>query len=396
MNNKKILTSIAVTLGLMVAIPLENETVHAETQSEIEANRAEVQAELKEKKQDLQNIQTKLIELTEEVERFDKAIKANEEMITETADEIIMQEKEVEVLEDMVVELEEDIDKRLDILKERASSLQKNGGAISYLQVIFGSKSFSDFIDRISLVSKIAAADNSLIEQYEDDKNELEEQQSAIKEKLNSLISMQEELKLMQAQIIEQKEANDAKKVELEDKKAKSQAIVNELQLEDSELAQMLADSRVQADSNKEQKIETYSSNTSVSASGDAQSIISVGYKYIGNSVYRFGAGRSARDIANGWFDCSAYVSWAFSQNGVNIPASTTGLSRVGQKVSVSEMKPGDLVFFNTYKTNGHVGIYVGGNQFIGAQSSTGVAIANMGSGYWANRFTGHVRRVIN
>jgi cell wall-associated NlpC family hydrolase len=57
-------------------------------------------------------------------------------------------------------------------------------------------------------------------------------------------------------------------------------------------------------------------------------------------------------------------------------------------------MKPGDLVFFDTYKKDGHVGIYVGGGQFIGAQSSTGVAIANMSSGYWADHFSGHVVRI--
>ncbi|MYL59432.1 peptidase, partial [Virgibacillus halodenitrificans] len=70
------------------------------------------------------------------------------------------------------------------------------------------------------------------------------------------------------------------------------------------------------------------------------------------------------------------------------------GLSGVGSKVSYSNAQPGDLVFFNTYKTNGHVGIYLGGGRFIGSQSSTGVAVANMNSGYWNQKFSGHVRRV--
>ena len=55
----------------MIAIPLENETVHAETQSEIEANRAEVKAQLDEKRQDLQDAQTELIVLNEDIERLD-------------------------------------------------------------------------------------------------------------------------------------------------------------------------------------------------------------------------------------------------------------------------------------------------------------------------------------
>jgi len=46
-------------------------------------------------------------------------------------------------------------------------------------------------------------------------------------------------------------------------------------------------------------------------------------------------------------------------------------------------MKTGDLVFFDTYKKDGHVGIYVGDGKFIGTQTSTGVAIADMSKGYW-------------
>lgn len=56
--------------------------------------------------------------------------------------------------------------------------------------------------------------------------------------------------------------------------------------------------------------------------------------------------------------------------------------------------QPGDLVFFDTYKSNGHVGIYLGDGKFLGAQSSTGVAVADMNSGYWKEKFNGNIRRV--
>lgn len=57
-------------------------------------------------------------------------------------------------------------------------------------------------------------------------------------------------------------------------------------------------------------------------------------------------------------------------------------------------MQVGDMVFFDTYKKDGHVGIYVGNGKFIGAQSSTGVATVDMTKGYWKDKFSGHVRRV--
>ena len=130
--------------------------------------------------------------------------------------------------------------------------------------------------------------------------------------------------------------------------------------------------------------------------SGSISTLINAGNKYIGNSVYVFGGGRSSSDIAAGRFDCSGFVAWAFSQVGVSVGASTDSLKNTGTRVSTSEMRPGDLVFFNTYKTDGHVGIYLGGGKFIGSQSSTGVAVANMSSGYWANTFNGRVMRVMN
>lgn len=66
----------------------------------------------------------------------------------------------------------------------------------------------------------------------------------------------------------------------------------------------------------------------------------------------------------------------------------------MGRRIQLSEIKPGDIVFFDTYKVDGHVGIYVGNGKFIGAQSSTGVAIADMSSGYFKSKFKGHVRRI--
>ncbi len=95
-------------------------------------------------------------------------------------------------------------------------------------------------------------------------------------------------------------------------------------------------------------------------------------------------------------FDCSGFVNWAFAQADVSVGSSTSVLQNQGERVSVSDMKPGDLVFFDTYKKNGHVGIYVGDNKFIGSQNSTGLAVADMSRGYWKSKFNNHVRRVIN
>lgn len=94
-------------------------------------------------------------------------------------------------------------------------------------------------------------------------------------------------------------------------------------------------------------------------------------------------------------FDCSGFVSWAFAQAGYSIPSYTGALVGTGKAVDSGDKQPGDLVFFNTNGTNGHVGIYLGNNKFIGSQSSTGVAVADMSPGsYWGGKFSGTVRRV--
>lgn len=111
-----------------------------------------------------------------------------------------------------------------------------------------------------------------------------------------------------------------------------------------------------------------------------------------------FGGRRNQSDIARGRFDCSSFVHWAFKQVGVDLgllgSTSTETLKHLGKPVNPSEMKPGDVVFFDTYKIDGHLGIYVGDGKFIGAQSSTGVAIADMSQGYWKRKFNGRVKRI--
>lgn len=127
--------------------------------------------------------------------------------------------------------------------------------------------------------------------------------------------------------------------------------------------------------------------------------VVDVGRKWIGNSKYKFGGGRNQSDIESGLFDCSSFVHWAFSQVGINLgplgSTTTDTLKHLGQPVPISDIQPGDLVFFDTYKIDGHVGIYVGNGKFIGAQSSTGVAIADMSQGHWKQVFNGRVKRIL-
>ena len=399
---KKILASLIVSSSLLFASPLLSDSVSAETESELKQEREEVQAELAEKKAELETLQEEMVELEDEIERTNEAIELNETTITETTEAIEASKAEVKALEEDIADLEADIEKRRDILKDRMVALQKNGGTVSYIEVIFGADSFLDFIERVTMINKITESDQKLLDQISDAQAEVKAKKSDVEAKLTSLEETMEELELMQAQLEDQKAQHQDNIDTLTSQQEKSEQLVRDLELEASDIDRMIEDIRTrhtqsQASTSSPSQYTQSSSPAAptVSAgSGNTSNIISAGYKYIGNSTYKFGGGRSQYDISRGLFDCSGYVSWAFRQEGIHIPSSTSGLQSTGTKVPYSQVQPGDIVFFNTYKTNGHVGIYVGNGKFIGSQSSTGVAIADMTSGYWASKFSGHVRRV--
>jgi cell wall-associated NlpC family hydrolase len=94
-------------------------------------------------------------------------------------------------------------------------------------------------------------------------------------------------------------------------------------------------------------------------------------------------------------FDCSGFVRYVFQQAAsLTLPHSARAISQLGQSVSVDELQPGDLVFFNTLKSAfSHVGIYIGGHRFIHAPSTGGgISVVDMDDSYWVKRFNGAKR----
>lgn len=91
-------------------------------------------------------------------------------------------------------------------------------------------------------------------------------------------------------------------------------------------------------------------------------------------------------------FDCSGFTKYVFAHFNINLPRTAAEQYNVSQAVSTGEAKPGDLVAFKTGSYISHVGIYLGGDQFISATSSKGVAIASIYGSYWKERFLGFAR----
>jgi cell wall-associated NlpC family hydrolase len=94
-------------------------------------------------------------------------------------------------------------------------------------------------------------------------------------------------------------------------------------------------------------------------------------------------------------FDCSGFVQWVFAQQGVALPREVRQQYHAGQEIDSSDIQAGDLVFFETVTSGAsHVGIALGGGEFVHAPSSRGVVrVERYTTGYWADRWVG-ARRV--
>lgn len=104
---------------------------------------------------------------------------------------------------------------------------------------------------------------------------------------------------------------------------------------------------------------------------------------------YRYGG----EDPKRG-FDCSGLVWWCYQKNGSSIPRSARTQFQLGRRVKSTELRPGDLVFFDTEgPAPGHVGIIVRPPNFVHAPSSGGkVRIDSLKNVYWSKHFYGAKR----
>ena len=124
---------------------------------------------------------------------------------------------------------------------------------------------------------------------------------------------------------------------------------------------------------------------TSNATSGKGSSIVETALSHLGTR-YVYG-GASA-----GGFDCSGFTMKVFGAFGISLPHGATSQLSYGTEVSRSDLQPGDLVFFQDYGyTASHVGIYIGGDQFIHASSSyyNGhcVVITSLSETYYNNHY---------
>jgi len=127
------------------------------------------------------------------------------------------------------------------------------------------------------------------------------------------------------------------------------------------------------------------------SGSGKVEKIIALAKQKLGSSYAPAKAGPDH-------FDCSGFVYYVFTRNGIEIPRTSRTQSLSGSKLSRNELKRGDMLFFDTHKRKhiNHSGIYLGNGKFIHSSSGKayGVTISDLDKGFYKDKFRWGVRKI--
>lgn len=364
-------------------------------------------------------------QLSEEQTEAEEQLEAVLSEITKTEEEAEELLKKVEetghLLHELHIEIEElneIIEQRESLLHSQARAVQVTADSGSIVRFLIESESLSDVISRLDVVTTLVSANQSLIQKQIDDKE-------LVVDKEQETLVKQEEQTLLAAEL-------ENKKVELEEQSAEQEVLVASIAAERAEVEeerekfleeQRAAEQRrqeIQAARAAAREVtvlssqeaaetevqETASEDTVVSTSSSAAestvstqesspaptpapaggSVISIAHSLTG-TPYSYGG------TTPGGFDCSGFITYVFNKAGArSLPRTAAGMYSATTRISRSEAQPGDLIFFSQGGGIDHAGIYLGGGNFIGSQSSTGVAVASINSGYWSNYVAGFGR----
>jgi peptidoglycan hydrolase CwlO-like protein len=249
---KKILALASVLILVMTSATFSNaDKSYAESSKEIKKELEELEnkknevnnqkGEINSKKEDteskLQQNQEQQKTIKAQIQNINQQISSTETKIANKEKEIAQTEEEIKKLKNSIVDLQDRIQKRDQLLKDRLRSIQQNGGQISYLEVILGAKDFGEFIDRSSAVSTIMGQDKKIMELQKEEKQELEVAKAEVEEKKASLVEQKDSLVALKADLNSQLAQKQTLMAQLEEEEKH----LHELKMTLEEEAQLLA-----------------------------------------------------------------------------------------------------------------------------------------------------------
>lgn len=289
-----------------------------------------------------------------------------------------------------IVKAQVEVGKRKDNLKEQLISLQKQvGNSVTgniYFDFVLNSNSLTDLVGRSLTVNKLSQASAEALQAVKDSQAKVKTLQTEQEAKQETLVATKSQLESDKAKIESLKsdaeksasdlqqtlEANKDKLAQLaaSEDAAKAAAATAAVAATPSASSTSTASSSAASSSvNTSTNTSTTSASSSASASQapasnnssvSGGSIASNAAKYIGVPYVYGGTSPSG-------FDCSGLIYYAAKEAGISLPRTSQAQSTLGSYVSVSDLKAGDLVFWGGVGSAYHVGIYIGGGQYLHA-----------------------------
>jgi cell wall-associated NlpC family hydrolase len=250
------------------------------------------------------------------------------------------------------------------------------GGETSTLEILLGATSLSDFLSRTDTVNRVSKQDMRIVREIQAAKDEMRVREAALKKaqarQTVVVADLAAQKSSIQGQLAQRQQLLSTIKSQIasiEAAEAKRQARLREL-----------AEQRVQ---NTPSSSPSGPPETFVDGSAPPPQyggVVGIAMRYLGVPYVWGGASPSG-------FDCSGLVVYVFAQVGRSLPHNAAMQYGYGSPVSRAQLAPGDLVFFNGL---GHVGIYIGGGQFIHAPHSGDVVkISSLGESWYSSTYYG-------
>jgi cell wall-associated NlpC family hydrolase len=249
----------------------------------------------------------------------------------------------------------------------RVRELYVKGDGDSTLEVLLGSTSLEDVVNRLDAIQRVSSQDSRILSAVRRYKKEVLQRRSQLQDaraKQADLVQQRAEQKqAIEGQISEQNQLlstikDQIEQLKIEEQQRQAQLIAQaRARAEAIRLAAERAQHQVaaQAAVNASHVEPAYNPNVPAPQYGN---VVSIAMQYLGVPYVWGGASPSTG------FDCSGFVMYVFAQIGVSLPHHAASQYNYGVPVSRDQLAPGDLVFFDGL---GHVGIYIGNGQFIHA-----------------------------
>ncbi|MEK5485225.1 murein hydrolase activator EnvC family protein [Lysinibacillus sp. FSL M8-0355] len=246
---KKTLKTLAVASALFLFIQTPSAYATSlsdlkEEKKQIETKKYDLNSSISNKSNAITANQEKQQKILDQIQALNAEIDKTNSNIKNVQADIHTTNEEIKKLEASIKELLHKIEERDLLLQERARAIQA-GGSVSYLDVLLGSNSFVDFIDRFSAVNALLEADRQIIQDQKDDKQQLEEQKQSVEEKRQKLEGKKAELERLKASLDSQKAEKNklVDQLEKEQEKLKSEKVLLEKEYSEAlEVSQELQD----------------------------------------------------------------------------------------------------------------------------------------------------------